>query len=86
MGGLFRMKMNYSAIYVTLATIFLLCVHTFVPSAIFSIILVVLVPLILTVGLLRFFEEHTYKDKWASADLEEYEADPDYDYYVSLVK
>ena len=80
------MKMNYSAIYVTLATLFLLCVHTIAPSVNFSIVLVVLVPLVLTVGLFRFFEEYTGKDKWTGADLEEYETDSDYDYCVSFVK
>ena len=80
------MKLNYSAIYVMLATIFMLMVHMIDPSAILAMILVVLIPLVITIGLLDFFEVHEYRDEWNSAELGEYEADPDYDYYVSLVK
>ena len=84
---LFEMSvMNDSAFFVTLAAIFLLVMHTLVPSALLTMALVVLLPLAITAGLFRYLEGHQYKDRWVSAELEEYEKDPDCDYYVSMLK
>lgn len=80
------MKMNYSVIYVMLAAIVMLMVHVIAPSAILAMILVILLPLVITIGCFDFFEVHEKKSAWTRTELEEYEADPDYDYYISLVK
>lgn len=78
--------MNYPAFFVTLSTICLLAAHLLAPSAVLSIVLVVVLPLVTTAALFNYLEGHQYQDKWVSAELEDYEADPDYDCYVSLCK
>lgn len=57
------MNMNYAAIYVTLATFFMLVVHALAPSAILAMIFAVLVPVIITIMLVKSFEVHEYRDE-----------------------
>ena len=57
------MNMNYAAIYVTFATFFMLVVHALAPSAILAMIFAVLVPVIITIMLVKSFEVHEYRDE-----------------------
>ena len=80
------MKMNYSAIYVTLTTVFLLIAHAMAHSVILAMLLIVLLPLVITISLFGFFEVHQYRNKSTSAELEDCDDDFDYIYHVSTVK
>ena len=57
---------NYPAFFVTLATIFLLVVHTLAQSTLFPIAFVVLLPLGITVGLFKYLEGRLPQDQESS--------------------
>ena len=80
------MELNYSAIYVMLATIFMVMVHVIAPNAILALVMVLLVPLFITIGIFDFFESHKNNDEWTCNELEEYDTDPDHDSHVSLMR
>lgn len=82
-------KVNYSAIYVVLATFFVLMVHTIAPAAIIAVILAILVPMVITIGFCEFFEVHAFDEKLSRKEFEELaelQDDPDWDYYVSMMQ
>ena len=82
-------KINYSAIYVVMATVFVLVVHTVDPTAIVGVILAILVPMVITIGFCEFFEVHAFDEKLSRKEFEEIaelQDDPDWDYYVSAMK
>ena len=66
------MKLNYSAIYVMLATIFMLVVQEISPAANLVMIMAVLIPIAITIWLCKFFEVHENGDEWADSDMEVY--------------
>ena len=87
-------KINYSAIYVVMATVFVLVVHTVDPTAIVGVILAILIPMLIILGFCNCFEMdkhkkmHKHKDRLSRKELEELEQlkdDPDWAYYASMV-
>ena len=48
-------KINYSAIYVVMATVFVLVVHTVDPTAIVGVILAILIPMLIILGFCNCF-------------------------------
>ena len=65
-------KVNYSAIYVVLATIFMLVVQAIAPSAILVMIMAFLIPIAITIWLCKFFEVNEYSGEWSDSDMEMY--------------
>ena len=56
-------KINYSAIYVVMATVFVLVVHTVDPTAIVGVILAILIPMLIILGFSMAFSNPFRKMK-----------------------
>ena len=54
--------MNYPALFVTLATLSMLLLHKFVPSAMLASAVVILMSLVITVGICFRMENHVEKE------------------------
>ena len=80
------MKMNYSAIYVTLTSFFLLIAHAMAQSVVLGMLLVIVLPLLITISLFGYFEMHRYRNERVDEEFEDCEDDFDYVYHVSAVK
>lgn len=55
--------MNYPAFFVTIATVFLLIVHTIAPSAMLALASVILVPLAITACVFIYLEGHRNQEQ-----------------------
>ena len=80
------MTLNYPALFVTLSAMGLLMAHALALPTIFTIVLVLLIPLMVTACVFSFMEMYRSKGKWNGAELENYDADPDRDRCVSITK